>query len=169
MRTGSCLARAESINWSNSREISFTIVNIIFCLGPHSLFSTMLGQVLVGRIDADAERTLLGDVLGGFDAATQLPVMAFCTRKSKKAVVYEGPHERHAIVEFAHKQLGPPTTQLRSITEVENFVACPRFQATDTLPSTVVTVSRCMMCWNFADNTFYSPYCAVSSRRTPPN
>ncbi|CAN0493730.1 unnamed protein product, partial [Scytosiphon promiscuus] len=39
-----------------------------------------------------------------------------------KAILYNGPHERHAIVEFVHKQLGPPSRQLKTVAEVNNFV-----------------------------------------------
>ncbi|CAM9282168.1 unnamed protein product, partial [Laminaria digitata] len=102
-------------------------------------------RVVVGRIDADVERKFLGDVLGGFDETKQrLPIIALwiatSTRKSKKAILYSGPHERHAIVEFVHKQLGPPARQLQTVAEVNDFVRSPHFQAESTLSSDVTTV-----------------------------
>lgn len=104
-----------------------------------------LGQVLLGRVDADAERALLGRILGGVEAAAQhLPVILLWTetRKSRKALLYDGAHERHAIVEYVRKQLEPPAKKLTTITAVENFVKDPQFGALGTAPSEVVTVRR---------------------------
>lgn len=92
-----------------------------------------------GRIDADIERTLLRDALGGDTAATQhLPVLFFCTalRKSR-AVIFEGPHERQAIVEFVRKQLGVPARKLASVAEVEEFCRRPYIGIMDPSSSAV--------------------------------
>lgn len=105
-------------------------------------------QVVLGRVDADAERTLVGDMLGGFEVAAQnLPAIVLWTakRKSKKALLYDGAHERHAIAEFVHKQLETPTRTLTSIAAVENFVKKPWFHpmgATSTEPVTVSCRNR---------------------------
>lgn len=89
---------------------------------------TILSQVQLGRIDADQERQLLYDVVKGQTAAAQhLPIVALITQKRKsKALLYEGPHERHAITEFVRKQRDPPTRRLRSVAEVEAFFQDPR-------------------------------------------
>lgn len=103
-------------------------------------------QVLLGRVDADVERALLGEILGGIEAAAQhLPVIVLWTasrKPTRKSLLYDGAHERHDIVEFVHKQLKPPARKLTSISAVESFVVNPRFQAMGTTSSTVVTVSR---------------------------
>lgn len=105
---------------------------------PRSFADNSGLQVLFGRIDADLERTLLRDILGGFDASTQhLPAIALCSVKSKKAILFEGSHEQHAIVEFARKQLEPPARKLLSVAGVENFVQRPYFQSIGTLPPAV--------------------------------
>lgn len=101
--------------------------------------------MLLGRVDADAERALLGDILGGFETAAQhLPAIVLWTAsgKSRKSLLYDGAHERRDIVEFVHKQLGPPVRKLSTISAVENFVINPRFQAIAATSSTVVTVSH---------------------------
>eukprot|EP00904_Undaria_pinnatifida_P005915 jgi/Undpi1/2453/HiC_scaffold_13.g05833.m1 len=100
-------------------------------------------KVVVGRIDADVERAFLSDILGGFEAAEQQPPLIalwVATRKSKKPILYSGPHERHAIVEFVQKQLGPPARQLQTVPEVNEFVRSPHFGASKTLSSEVTTV-----------------------------
>lgn len=101
----------------------------------------LLSQVQVGRIDADQERQLLHDVMNGQTAATQnLPIMALITQKRKsKVLLYEGPHERHAIIEFVRKQRSPPTRRLKSVAEVEAFFQDPRNGYRRT-PTTAVAV-----------------------------
>ncbi|CBJ33285.1 conserved unknown protein [Ectocarpus siliculosus] len=99
--------------------------------------------VIIGRIDADAERALLGRILGGVEAAAQhLPAILLWTetRKSRKALLYDGAHERHSIVEYVRKQLEPPAKRLTTITAVENFIKDPQFGALGTAPSEAVTV-----------------------------
>eukprot|EP00752_Nemacystus_decipiens_P012627 g11183.t1 len=61
-------------------------------------------------------------------------------RKSRKAILYDGAHERHAIIEFVHKQLEQPARKLTSVAAVENFVKDPRLQATSTAPDVVTVV-----------------------------
>lgn len=82
----------------------------------------------LGRIDADEERQLLRDLLDDDTAATQhLPIVAvFMDKRKSKALLFEGPHERHAITEFARKQVDLPTRRLRSVAEVEAFVQNPQ-------------------------------------------
>ncbi|CAM9425490.1 unnamed protein product [Ectocarpus sp. 12 AP-2014] len=99
--------------------------------------------IVLGRVNADAERALLSRILGGVEAAAQhLPVILLWTetRKSRKALLYDGAHERHAIVEYVRKQLEPPAKRLPTITAVENFVKDPQFGALGTAPSEAVTV-----------------------------
>lgn len=99
--------------------------------------------MLFGRLDADVERNLLGEILGGHETAAQhLPAIALWTpkRKSRNAILYDGAHTRNSITEFVHKQMAQPTRKLTSIAAVENFVKDPCFEATGTT-SDVVTVS----------------------------
>lgn len=101
-------------------------------------------QVILARIDADVERGLVDVIMGGPEATAQhLPVILLwlATKSSKKAILYDGPHERHAIVEFVQKQMRPSVTKLGSIEDVNNFVANPRHQAIGMPPSEAVTVS----------------------------
>ena len=98
-------------------------------------------------MDADVERALLGEILGGHEAAAQnLPAIALWTpkRKARNAILFDGAHEGHAIVEFAHKQLAEPTRKLTSIAAVEDFVKDPSFRATGTPPD-VVTASALLL------------------------
>lgn len=86
---------------------------------------------MLEQIDADIERAFLLDILSGVDPITQsLPVLAFCTleRESIKIALYEGPHERSAIVEFVYKQVEPATRKLYTASEVESFTQTPRFR-----------------------------------------
>ncbi|CAN0095020.1 unnamed protein product, partial [Scytosiphon promiscuus] len=103
----------------------------------------MAAGVLVGRLDADAERALLLKILGEFQGtAYNLPAIFLwtATRKSRKALLYDGAHDRHAIVGFVYKQLGPPAKKLTSIDAVESFATNPRSKAIDSVSSEVVTV-----------------------------
>lgn len=102
-------------------------------------------QVLLGRVDADSERALFGEILEGFEAAAKhLPLIILwaASRKSRQFLLYDGAHERNDIVEFVHKQLGLPVRKLTSVSAVEKFVENPRFQAMGTTSSTVVSVSH---------------------------
>ncbi|CAB1120040.1 unnamed protein product [Ectocarpus sp. CCAP 1310/34] len=106
---------------------------------------TFQQTIVLGRVNADAELALLGRILGGVEAAAQhLPVILLWTetRKSRKALLYDGAHERHAIVEYVRKQLEPPAKSLATITAVENFVKGPQFGALGTAPSEAVTARR---------------------------
>ena len=97
------------------------------------------------QIDADIERAFFLGILGGVDSIMQsLPVLAFCTleRESIKVALYEGPHERSAIVEFVYKQVEPAARMLYTTSEVESFVQNPRFRDNGILPSTAVSVSQ---------------------------
>ncbi|CAM9611872.1 unnamed protein product [Ectocarpus sp. 6 AP-2014] len=99
--------------------------------------------VIIGRINADAERALLGRILGGVEAAAQhLPAILLWTetRKSRKALLYDGAHEGHSIVEYVRKQLEPPAKRLTTITAVEKFIKDPQFGGLGTAPSEAVTV-----------------------------
>lgn len=100
-------------------------------------------QVRLGRIDADVERPLLRAVLGEDVIVTQqLPIIAlFTSKRTSKPLLFEGPHQRHAIVEFARKQLEPPTRTLTSVDEVDAFVRSPYFGDVD-MPIEAVAVRR---------------------------
>ena len=109
----------------------------------HFLLKLTLSQVLLGRVDADVERGLLGEILGGHETAAQhLPAIVLWTPKrksSRNAILYDGAHERRAITEFVHKQLEQPARKLTSIAAVEGFVKDPTFKTTSSAPD-VVTV-----------------------------
>lgn len=97
------------------------------------------------QIDADIERAFFLGILSGVDSITQsLPLLAFCTleRESVKVALYEGPHERSAIVEFVYKQVKPVARMLYTTGEVESFVQNPRFRDNGILPFTGVSVSQ---------------------------
>lgn len=103
---------------------------------------------MMEQIDADIERAFIVDILSGGDPITQsLPILAFCTleRGSIKVALYEGPHERSAIVEFVYKQVEPAARMLYTTGEVESFVQNPRFRDNGILPSTGVSVRK----WQF--------------------
>eukprot|EP00903_Cladosiphon_okamuranus_P016612 g15324.t1 len=99
--------------------------------------------VLLGRVDADAERVLLGDILEGYGTMAQhLPAVFLWTprRSPRRPILYDGTHDRNAIAEFVLKQLAQSERRLTSIAAVEDFVKDPSFRATGSTNPDVVTV-----------------------------
>ncbi|CAM9811061.1 unnamed protein product [Discosporangium mesarthrocarpum] len=83
--------------------------------------------VHMGRVDADLERDLLHKICGHHSSGAQnVPVLVlYNSAQGAKGIIYDGPHERNAIIEYVYKQLGQPFQQLTSVGAVMRFIESP--------------------------------------------
>jgi thiol-disulfide isomerase/thioredoxin len=73
-------------------------------------------KIPFARADADKMKSIAAEV-----GATELPTLVLFQKL--RPIVYRGAHSVESVMQYIHKQLDPPAKTLKSVAEVENFLA----------------------------------------------